>query len=328
MLLIILFIIIIITIISDCYVIIDSLNYIKGFRYELYCIARSIRSPHCVCWTQCDNAISLELNSNLKQSLSLESYDEKILLDLRLRFEEPHSKNRWDNPLFVINMTPIMKNTITEHSLEQNLTSTLSLSIEKNGQKLQEEQQKLQQQQSTIKSSWKKKDSKTNYNQISNDNDTISDKSLSTSTILSSTTTGKTVFFSGTEKSIQETVSGISHVDAMEQIWNHFIGASVPLPNSSTIAAPKSDAERLYELDRISQLITQTIIQHQVDFNEGDPIIFSDYDRTLTLHRHVSLIELQRHRRQYVKITGQYSANTNSTKDIGASFLDFLNLHL
>ena len=156
----------------------------------------------------------------------------------------------------------------------------------------------------------------------------MNDKSLSTSTTNSSPSLLKTVFFSGTEKSIQETVSGISYDDAIEQIWNHFIGASVPLPNSSTIAAPKSDAERLYELDRISQLITQTIIQHQLDFNEGDPIIFVEYDRTLTLHRHVSLIELQRHRRQFVKMTGQYSSSNSNTKDIGVSFIDFLNLHL
>lgn len=33
---------------SECYVIADSLNYIKGYRYELYCSARSLRTPHCV----------------------------------------------------------------------------------------------------------------------------------------------------------------------------------------------------------------------------------------------------------------------------------------
>lgn len=29
-------------------VIVDSLNYIKGFRYQLYCVARAIGTPHCV----------------------------------------------------------------------------------------------------------------------------------------------------------------------------------------------------------------------------------------------------------------------------------------
>jgi protein KTI12 len=33
---------------KDDIVIADGLNYIKGFRYQLYCIARAIGTPHCV----------------------------------------------------------------------------------------------------------------------------------------------------------------------------------------------------------------------------------------------------------------------------------------
>lgn len=33
---------------KDDIVIVDSLNYIKGFRYQLYCVARAIGTPHCV----------------------------------------------------------------------------------------------------------------------------------------------------------------------------------------------------------------------------------------------------------------------------------------
>ena len=33
---------------KDAVVIADSLNYIKGYRYELYCVARSARTNHCV----------------------------------------------------------------------------------------------------------------------------------------------------------------------------------------------------------------------------------------------------------------------------------------
>lgn len=43
---------------KDNYVIVDSLNYIKGYRYELYCIARSMRTTHCVCWVQAHNSDS------------------------------------------------------------------------------------------------------------------------------------------------------------------------------------------------------------------------------------------------------------------------------
>ena len=33
---------------KDVLVIVDSMNYIKGYRYELFCIARTVRTPHCV----------------------------------------------------------------------------------------------------------------------------------------------------------------------------------------------------------------------------------------------------------------------------------------
>lgn len=35
-------------IMKDMVVIADSTNYIKGYRYELYCASRSARTPHCV----------------------------------------------------------------------------------------------------------------------------------------------------------------------------------------------------------------------------------------------------------------------------------------
>lgn len=37
---------------KDDLVIADGMNYIKGFRYQLYCIARAISTPHCVVRTE------------------------------------------------------------------------------------------------------------------------------------------------------------------------------------------------------------------------------------------------------------------------------------
>jgi len=33
---------------KDDLIIVDGMNYIKGFRYQLYCIARAVGTPHCV----------------------------------------------------------------------------------------------------------------------------------------------------------------------------------------------------------------------------------------------------------------------------------------
>lgn len=65
--------------------------------------------------------------------------------------------------------------------------------------------------------------------------------------------------------------------------------------------------------------------QHQ-QLRLGTPLIFQDYDRTLTLHRHVGLAELQRHRRQFVKT---YSSMSQSSPDfLGSAFIDSLSSSL
>jgi tRNA uridine 5-carbamoylmethylation protein Kti12 len=79
-------------------------------------------------------------------------------------------------------------------------------------------------------------------------------------------------------------------------------------------------------LDRTSQRIIQLIAAHQTETVEGTPLKFAEFDRELTLHRHAGLAELQRHRRQFVKINGQHPPG--SSKAVGASFIDFLALQL
>jgi tRNA uridine 5-carbamoylmethylation protein Kti12 len=39
-------------------VIADSLNYIKGFRYELYCVARALKTPHCCVHVTCSGDVA------------------------------------------------------------------------------------------------------------------------------------------------------------------------------------------------------------------------------------------------------------------------------
>jgi protein KTI12 len=55
---------------SETFVILDSCNYIKGYRYELYCIARSQRTPHCVVHVSAANSTSDQWNDENSDSLS------------------------------------------------------------------------------------------------------------------------------------------------------------------------------------------------------------------------------------------------------------------
>ena len=53
---------------ADSVVVLDSLNYIKGFRYELYCSARTFRTPHCVVWVAAADGLSEKWNADRIQS--------------------------------------------------------------------------------------------------------------------------------------------------------------------------------------------------------------------------------------------------------------------
>lgn len=81
----------------DDVVILDSLNYIKGYRYELYCVAKAHKTTHCIVHCDTSKEICSEWNKTRESR-----YNDEILDALVMRFEPPDSRNRWDSPLFVI----------------------------------------------------------------------------------------------------------------------------------------------------------------------------------------------------------------------------------
>ncbi|KAM9753257.1 protein KTI12 homolog [Menidia menidia] len=80
-------------------VILDSLNYIKGYRYELFCLIKHAQTPHCLvyCLTSPEESSSWNVNRD-----AAEQYSQDIFDALVLRFEAPDSRNRWDSPLFTV----------------------------------------------------------------------------------------------------------------------------------------------------------------------------------------------------------------------------------
>eukprot|EP01027_Heterolobosea_sp_BB2_P015137 GEZU01021687.1.p1 GENE.GEZU01021687.1~~GEZU01021687.1.p1 ORF type:complete len:248 (-),score=17.02 GEZU01021687.1:74-787(-) len=84
---------------KDVIVVADSLNYIKGFRYEMFCSARAARTPHCVLF--CDTPVEKAKEWNA-QKPEKERWSEKMLTELSMRMEIPNGNNRWDNPLFTV----------------------------------------------------------------------------------------------------------------------------------------------------------------------------------------------------------------------------------
>ncbi|GMM53624.1 Kti12 protein [Maudiozyma humilis] len=84
-------------------VIVDSLNYIKGFRYQLHCEVKNIGTSFCLIHAMCPIDTVHEWNKT-----NANPWDDKLLTELIQRYEEPNPQNRWDSPLFPV-FTPTDK---------------------------------------------------------------------------------------------------------------------------------------------------------------------------------------------------------------------------
>ncbi|KAG8967866.1 hypothetical protein FRC03_009153 [Tulasnella sp. 419] len=105
---------------KDTILIIDSMNYIKGFRYQMYCAAKEAEVRTCTVRVTANDSISRWLIDfpqvyvvappdeckkwNTEKDPNF-AYSSTTLDNLLQRFEEPNSMARWDSPLFTIPWT-------------------------------------------------------------------------------------------------------------------------------------------------------------------------------------------------------------------------------
>lgn len=98
-------------------VILDGLNYIKGWRYQLHCESKAMRTPSCLLQVGCAVDRAKQVNEERlqrRQPLEDESGDDGETTDqaeayepenwenLVFRYEEPNPMTRWDSPLFTL----------------------------------------------------------------------------------------------------------------------------------------------------------------------------------------------------------------------------------
>ncbi|KAJ2064098.1 kti12, chromatin associated [Coemansia sp. S146] len=78
-------------------VIADTPNYIKGLRYQLYCVSREVSTTQCV--VHC--AISVDAARRINQARA-DGYSDELFEELVMRYEEPNPAAKWDSPLFTV----------------------------------------------------------------------------------------------------------------------------------------------------------------------------------------------------------------------------------
>ncbi|KAL5523665.1 hypothetical protein ACEPAG_7838 [Sanghuangporus baumii] len=88
---------------KDRIVIVDGMNYIKGYRYQIYCAAREHKCRVCTLYVVSRPEQCREWNN--KRDEGSDSYSPATLDNLITRFEEPSSMVRWDSPLITMPWT-------------------------------------------------------------------------------------------------------------------------------------------------------------------------------------------------------------------------------
>ncbi|KAK6074440.1 elongator complex associated protein kti2 [Seiridium cupressi] len=99
-------------------VILDGLNYIKGWRYQLHCEAKAVRTPSCILQIGCGKDKAKEVNEDRlrkeKDGEALQENSDAVMNEeeapyspenwenLVFRYEEPNPMTRWDSPLFTL----------------------------------------------------------------------------------------------------------------------------------------------------------------------------------------------------------------------------------
>ncbi|KAG6813637.1 hypothetical protein H0H92_008873 [Tricholoma furcatifolium] len=83
----------------DTILIVDAPNYIKGFRYQMYCAAREMKLRVCTVYVVALKEHCREWNATRQDGCS---YKAETLENLMFRYEEPSSMVRWDSPLFTV----------------------------------------------------------------------------------------------------------------------------------------------------------------------------------------------------------------------------------
>ena len=292
-------------------VICDSLNYIKGYRYELHCLSKATKQRHGVLWVL--NSPTVAQAWNDKRSADEKAdyyYTNDQIQALIQRYEPPDARNRWDKPLYRIDLTPSTTDT-TNQSAEEALNQSvynmhdLSKVITTDAAIAPHKQGVIQKKSSTFR-----RKTKVNEGESTNVND--------------SETANPDVII-GDEPVQNDAVKTLE--ERLDDILDSFLSTDVaPLKEGiSTRLNLNAEANVLHDVDLLTQRMCSVIERSQSqglmqisisDF--GVPLIVVDSKRKLPLS------ELTRIRKQYVQWVNTHPMVDSSQRGIATSFLQYL----
>jgi protein KTI12 len=310
-------------------IIFDSLNYIKGFRYELHCISKAAGERHAILWVL--NRLSVVEEWNAQRSKD-DAYQPDVLRELIQRYEPPDKRNRWDKPLYTIDVAPVgteeSKNKDSKsEALEKSVYNMHAL-----GDTLMGGDKTSTQDSTAINNS--KKPTKSAFSRAKArpapaTADTITQAGPAMATKPSSDATNQAESSSIIDQTTQEATAAKSLEAQLDDILDSFLLKVQPLKEgSSTRQHIAGNANVLQELDSTTQRLVSAIMSAQNFHTGGNLQITYSSSGTSSLSmnckRRVALPELRRLRKQYLQWVRSHPPNDSTERGIAKSFLKYV----
>lgn len=265
--------------------ILDSGNFIKGYRYELWCKAREAATRYCAVHVDTPPEVCRRWNAARPEE---QRYEKAVFEDLAGRFERPDARNRWDAPLFTVRPAAAAASpsgppaagaaaVAAAASRQGDVSAPEDRSSEGDGE------------------AWRASDS-------------------------------------GAEASREQVLEAA--VKAMLDPGNpnqQLQVAKVLQPTCATTNPALSATNALHEIDAAAQDVIHAIMQAQAEAAGDAPGIvrFGEHAPPLQLPQAVTLAELRRHKRSFLKLATKITFARIQDADAGRRlFIDHLRQHL
>ena len=290
-------------------VILDSMNYIKGYRYELHCLSKAAGERHGVIWV---------LNSiDVVKQWNHETYPDELLEELIQRYEPPDSRNRWDKPLYRVDLTPSSDtssstNQAAQDALQRSVYNMYSLSDAITDSAAAEPAKAKAK---SAASSFKKRPSNR-----SKANATVVESQEETTTETNASDRAP----SETSKQSEEIKTNLSLEERIDEILDSFFQDVQPLKEgTSTHQIMLGDADVLNKVDSLTQKVCTIVAQAP-----SSRVELMDYGVALASPRKLALPELKRLRQQYIRWVAQHPPTDVSDRAIVESFVKYVEGHV
>lgn len=326
-------------------VILDSLNYIKGYRYELHCLSKAAGERHGVVWLFCSDESQI---MKWNQARTDDKVSQDLMEQLMMRYETPDERNRWDKPLYRVDVlqkkivsavdSAVMqrKGLYNMHNVQSQLSNT---TISGTSSQAPSNNTSIS---STFKPAKKNsggfKRATTNH---SNFKRPSSDTPISTLKHEESTdnndgvTTSEKIIL----KSNDSTSKPPSLIQVVDEILDSFLCNVEPLKEGfSTRSFASASADVLNNIDAITQQLCTVVYQKSTSAAAivGNTKLViplpnqNSFVLTLTNIRNkaLSLSELRRHRRNYIQWTTTHPPSDTTELAISEAFLTYLQTNL